>query len=438
MRSAKFFTGALAALCLTSVTPVFAQPTGPVQPEGLQPFPLFGSSRQITSGTAFNPAISVILDGKYYTDNRRGEAGEILEHAAGFDGHHGDHDHGHGELSRGFNLDETEIVFSATVDNYFDAMLNLAVDEDGIEVEEVFGVTRRLPAGLTLKFGKFLSGIGYINQQHPHDWDFADQTLVYELMFGDHGINDIGLQLTWLPKLPVYTLFGVETLQGRNEGIANTIDHGAADFGGLRERSGPRLFTGFVKVAPDLGFDHALQLGLFGGGARLHQEDHSDDDEREYLEGDSWFAGVDAVYKYDAGRSYGHGNLTLQGEYIYRVKDLRVAAADDFDEIGDKEKFKQDGFYVQAKYGFAPRWTAAARLDMVGLYNRIEKDARTDKFDDSRRYSANLTFNPTEFSRLRMQFNHGDIAQEGGGRENYNQFFVQYQIALGVHGAHKF
>jgi hypothetical protein len=191
-------------------------------------------------------------------------------------------------------------------------------------------------------------------------------------------------------------------------------------------------------VAPDLGFDHALQLGLFGGGARLHQEDHSHDGEHEYLEGDTWFAGLDAVYKYDAGRSYGHGDFTLQGEYLYRVKDLRVAAADDLDEIGEKEKFKQDGFYVQAKYGFAPRWTAALRLDMAGLYNRIEKDDRTEKFDDSRRYSANLTFNPTEFSRLRMQFNHGDMARADGGREDYNQFFVQYQIALGVHGAHRF
>lgn len=436
MRSMYLFAGALAVLCFSAFSSAAAQQTGPVQPEGLEPFPVFGSTRQITSGTAFNPAISVILDGKYYTDNRRGEAGEILEHAAGFDGHHGGHDHG--DLSRGFNLDETEIVFSATVDHYFDAMLNLAVDEDGIDVEEAYGMTRSLPAGLTLKFGKFLSGIGYINQQHPHDWDFADQAMIYELMFGDHGLSDIGLQLTWLPKLPVYTLFGIEALQGRNEGIANTIDDVGADFGTLRDRSGPRLFTGFVKVAPDLGFDHALQIGLFGGGARLHQEDHSHDGEHEYLEGDTWFAGFDAVYKYDAGRSYGHGDFTLQGEYLYRVKDLRVAAADDLDEIGEKEKFKQDGFYVQAKYDFAPRWTAALRLDVAGLNNRIEKDDRTEKFDDSRRYSANLTFNPTEFSRLRMQFNHGDMVRADGGLEDYNQFFVQYQLALGVHGAHRF
>jgi hypothetical protein len=442
MRSSNFLAGAVAALSLAGFSPALAEQRTAIEPDGLTPFSVLGPTRTITTGTAFNPSISVILDGKYYTDNVGGEAGEIVEHAAGFDGHHGDH--GHGELSRGFNLGETELVFSASVDPYIDAMLTLTIEEDGdVEVEEAYGLTRNLPAGLQLKFGKFLSGIGYLNQQHPHDWDFVDQPLAYDLLLGEEGLNDIGLQLTWLPALPVYTLFGVEALQGRSETLANTIDalplmiidgEEVPFHGTLRERSGPRLFTGFVKVAPDLGFDHAVQFGLFGGLARLHQEDHGD----EILEGDTWFAGADVVYKYTSGRAYGHRNLTLQAEYIHRVKDLEVAAADDLDEIGEEEKFRQDGFYAQAVYGFAPRWSAGVRLDMVGLTNRITTDDERRSFDDSRRYSANVTFNPTEYSRLRFQFNRGDIADAAHGRERYSQFFVQYQLSLGVHGAHRF
>jgi hypothetical protein len=420
---------AMLAVLSYSVAPVAGQ-SRPAPGEGLQPLTL-GTPASIVSGTAFNPAISVIIDGKYYNDNRRGGAADILEQAQGFHGGHGAEDeHGHGELARGFNLDETELVFSASVDNYFDAVATLSLRNNGIEIEEAFGRTRSLPAGLQLTFGKFFSGIGYINQQHPHAWSFADQVLPYRLIFGDEGLNEVGLQLTWLPPLPVYTLFGIEALQGKNEGLAATLDP-AED---LDDKAGPRLFTGFVKVAPDLGFKHAAQFGLFGGVSRLHQESHGAD---EVLEGDAWFAGADAVYKYDAGREYGRGNLVLQGEYIYRVKDLAVAAHADVNEIGEEEKFTQDGFYVQGVYGLAPRWTAGLRYEMVGLTNKIREEAGTENLDDSRRYAAALTFNPTEFSRLRLQYTRGDFATDAG-RDKFNQVFLQFQLALGVHGAHRF
>ncbi len=434
-RSFILLSAVLLAAGLFSADAVVAQQAPKISEEGLKPFPLLGSTRQITSGTAFNPAISVIIDGKYYNDNVSGEGIEILESAQGFHGSHGDADgHGHGELTRGFNLDETELVFSASVDNYLDAMITLALQREEIFVEEAYGQTRSLPAGLQLKFGKFLSGIGYFNQTHPHEWAFADQNLPYRLIFGEENLNDVGLQLTWLPALPVYTLIGVEALQGTNEKIAETLELPEGFAGRLKDRAGPRLFTGFIKIGPDLGYNHALQWGLFGGFSRLHQEDH----DGEILEGHTWFAGTDLVYKYDAGGSYGRGNLVLQGEYLYRVKDLEVAAhATDPLEIGEEEKFKQDGFYVQGTYGFAPRWTAGLRYEMAGLTNRIQTDAGTERLDDSKRYSAAITFNPTEFSRLRLQFNRADIATDEG-RERFNQVFLQYQLALGVHGAHRF
>jgi hypothetical protein len=73
-----------------------------------------------------------------------------------------------------------------------------------------------------VKGGKFLSDFGYINRQHPHQWDFVDQNLPYLNLLGPHGLQDTGLQLTWLPKLPVYTLLGVEGLQGNQEIIGAT------------------------------------------------------------------------------------------------------------------------------------------------------------------------------------------------------------------------
>ncbi|MDX9768140.1 MAG: TonB-dependent receptor [Ectothiorhodospiraceae bacterium] len=404
---------------------------------GLEPLKL----GTLPSANAFNPAISVIFDGFWHHDGVKGESGEIIEEAAGFHGHHDDDGHEHGSLKQGFNLAHTEIVMSASVDNYFDALLNLAVDEDGIEVEEAYGVTRNLPAGLQVKFGKFYSGVGYINAQHPHEWDFVDRPLPHHLMFGDHGLNDSGVQLTWVPPLPTYTLVGLELLQGDNEALANYVGETDSEpvAGALRERSGPRLVTGFIKVGPDLGPDHALQAGLFGGRASVHQELHDHGHGANYLEGSTWFAGTDWVWQYDRGGAHGHGRLRLQGEYLYRVKDLETAAS--LDEpafaVGNQRRSTQDGLYVQGVYGIAPRWTTGLRYEAAGLTSRLDRPDGTIDYDDSRRISANVAWNPTEFSRLRLQWGRAGIAGDEG-REWFNQFYLQYQRALGAHGAHKF
>lgn len=404
------------------------QSLDPVQSPGLTPYPVPGLGNDtVTAGTAFNPAISMILDGVYYHDDRGGTIPETGGfHVPTADGH----DHG-GELDRGFNLRETEIVLAAAVDPFLNATAILSVSKEGVEVEEAYGSTRRLPAGLQLKFGKFYSDIGYINKQHPHQWDFVDQALPYQALFGG-SLNETGVQLSWLPDLPFYTRLGVEVLQGQNSGAAHYLGPDADS--AFSRKAGPRLVTAFAKFSPDLGYNHALQAGLFGGRGFKHQEL----DEGAALDGDTWFAGTDWVYKYDSPRPFGQGDLTLQGEYLYRVKDLTVRS-DPADPtlLGQGRRFSQDGFYVQGVYGFAPRWTSALRFDTVGLTNRLQAGTETSSLDDSRRWSANLTWNPTEFSRFRLQYARGDYAVSGA-RERFNQVFLQYQLSLGVHGAHKF
>ena len=163
----------------------------------------------LTSGTAFNPKLSIILDGNYYHDDEDGEGTELLSEAfrAGAGGHgheEGGDGHEHGGADNGFNFREAEIWFGATVDPYFDASATLAVDSDGdTELEEAFFHTRFLPAGLRVKAGKFFSDIGYINRQHPHEWDFTDQNLAHLNLFG-FNLADTGVQVTWLPELPIF------------------------------------------------------------------------------------------------------------------------------------------------------------------------------------------------------------------------------------------
>ncbi|SCZ56282.1 TonB-dependent receptor [Thiohalomonas denitrificans] len=402
--------------------------------------PAYGA---VTSGTKFNPQISLILNGNYYADSIDGEGVERFGAADGIHDAHG-HDDGHGDehggLEQGFNLSDTELVFSATVDPYFDATANLAVSSDGnVELEEAWLQTRGLPAGLKVKAGKFFSDIGYANNQHPHQWDFADQNLAYLNLLGDHGLRDTGAQVTWLPDWDTYTLFGLELLQGEQEKLGALVGHD--DDLNLDEKDrGPRLTTAFVKLSPDLGFSHALQLGGWGAWAGQHQETHELDEPDEHaLQGDASMWGLETVYKYDAGRGYGAGNIKLQAEYLWQRKDLDIVHAEAPEVIGAGRRFTQDGFYIQGLYGIAPRWQAGLRYDRTGLFENVKESGGTtlEEYDDSDRWTAALSWTPSEFSRLRLQYSIADMSVEGE-RDSFNTLYLQYTMSLGAHGAHKF
>lgn len=424
------------------------------------------SSEEVTSGNRFNPDISVILEGNYYNDDEGGDGSALpgqaegIYHVHGGDGH--DHGHDHGGSEQGFNLQPTELFFSASVDPYFDTFVQAVIEDGGgVNLEEAYFTTRALPAGLQVKGGKFLSGFGYHNAKHRHQWQFMEQNLPYQHLLGAHGLMDAGVQLTWTPATPVYTRFGVEALQGDQERLGKfdgeetihgleegTFDlegdgsftEGAINEGELDRFKGaeaaPRLFTAFAEFAPNLGYSNELLLGLSGAYATDHQEIH-EDPAVHVLTGESWVAGAEAVYAYDAAAQYGKGDLKLSAEYLYAVKDLDVAYHEAGGPEGEKREFTEDGFYVQARYGIAANWRLGARYDTVGLTNEKEKPADTVTYGRSERVSANLTWTPSHFTRLQAQWSRPDIATEDG-RETANQYFLRYTLSMGQHGAHDF
>jgi phosphate-selective porin len=148
--------------------------------------------------------------------------------------------------------------------------------------------------------------------------------------------------------------------------------------------------------------------------------------------------GLEAVYKYDQGRAYGHGNWLVQAEYLYEDLDLSTR----FDEanpgaVGRDVNFKTDGAYLQGRYGFLPRWQVGLRYDVLGLTNEID-NGDGDDFGESDRWTAALTWSPSEFSRFRLQAERASIEQEDGDSEDFNVYYLQYILSLGSHGAHEF
>jgi len=425
LKSRKYLR-AVALLCLVPwVAPVFAQ-TG------------------FTIGGVEVDA-SLTLDG-IYANRFKGKESEPAGFGdAGHDDHGHDHGHAHSHgLKNGFNAGHSEIGLRARTD-LFDAVLMIGFDDRDVEVEEAYLVTRALPAGLRLKAGKFLSDIGYMNSRHPHDWSFIERPLVNQYLFGDHGLQERGVQLGYTAATTDYLAFGIEVLQGNGEG-QNRFDDGAFK----RERSGPRMATAFAKYGPDLGDRHAVQFGVSTGMSRQYARVDGHDDHRHSVEGDGWFAGIDAMYRYDAGRAYGVGNWRVGGEYYYTQRSVRARGYSDargWRENPARFTEKQDGLYVELVHGFAPRWEAGIRAEALGLTNQVVKfhPTQTATEDTSHRYSAQVTWRPRETIFVRGQLSREEFAgmrAHGHGEGDHSgrswMFMLQLNAVLGSHPAHRF
>ena len=86
-------------------------------------------------------------------------------------------------------------------------------DDNTPTVEEAYILTKDLPGGFTVKAGRFLSGIGYINERHAHDWMFSDAPLPYRA-FLNNQYGDDGLQVRWLAPTEQFLEFGAEAFRG--------------------------------------------------------------------------------------------------------------------------------------------------------------------------------------------------------------------------------
>jgi hypothetical protein len=381
---------------------------------------------------SFNPDLALTLQGLYRKADAR--AGEVITgflpavHAHGDEG---------AEPTRGFLLGESELTLSANVDQHFKALVNLAFgDTHGAEVEEAWFQTLALGHGLTLKGGRFLSGIGYANEQHPHAWDFADPTLMQRALFGDHGYGNDGVQLKWLAPTDTFVEFGLEAGRGAN-------------FPGTdRNANGNGAGAAFVHVGGDLGEQHSWRAGLSVLSTRAAERDADLADAggvgvEAPFTGTSRVTIVDLVWKWAIapGRSF-----KLQAEAFRRKESGHVACAD-LDPllpsacsggITDTYASRQSGGYLQAVYQFAKPWRVGLRLDRLDSgtvsYGPAFVGVLANADFTPRRTTVMADWSPSEFSRLRLQFARDESQQ--GLRDR--QLTLQYILSLGAHGAHKY
>jgi hypothetical protein len=391
----------------------------------IEPQPVDGSASKSTGlfggSLMSNPYISLIMDAKGYVSNLK--SNELEQRGiTGFS------TEGRG-MRNGFNVDAAELFIFAPVDPYFNLYVTIPVNEEGAELEEAYFVTTSLPAGFQVKGGRFKSNTSRLNSQHPHAWDFADISLPYKAFLGSEGSGgENGAQLTWLPPLPIYTLLGIEVLQGDT----NSLLFGQDD------NWGPHAFSAFAKVSIDTSENSTLYAGpwvMFGStnSADILSADTLTGNTFS-LRGDSSLYGMEALWKWKSGL---HG-VTLQGEYLYLVQNGDLTSSDPTGAFvsADHLKRHQDGAYIQAMYRY-DRWRAGARYDRLEIFDNTFKVAGVQQQFSGKpwRTSASLEYNPTEFSRIRAQFTHD--RSDRNARVN-NEGILQLTFSIGAHGAHPF
>jgi hypothetical protein len=332
-----------------------------------------------------NPAISVnALFGGGYSSNS--EATRRLSIA---------------DFHNGFNFQEAEFQFTADVDPYWKANMILAIDRGGnIELEEGYVTSEQLPYDLlprdtSLKLGKFFAGFGKHNLLHAHQFPFIDPPLINRSLFGDEGLREPGVGISYLLPSGWFSELTAQAMAGETEGF----------FRDSEEAKRRGTYLGHWKNFFDLTDSTALEVGSSYVAGRNGSPRHPL----------SQAVGLDLTMKWRPADKATEKGLIWQSEYMYFRQGRKL-----------EPSLEGGGLYSSLQYQFARRWWVQGRYDLQGA----------PRFGDGRkhRWTTLLAFVPSEFSVVRLQ--HSYTTQERG--RSINQLLLQFGFTIGSHPAHQY
>lgn len=372
------------------------------------------TSKRRINDNSFNPEIGVILQGKYQSFSEH--EGDIAGFAIGEEGERG---------SEGLGIDETELNFSANVDDKFRGSSTIALHEhEGeteVEIEEAYIETLSLPYGLQAKAGRFFSELGYLNSHHSHADDFADRPLTNRA-FLDGNYGDDGVQVSAVLPTDLYSEIGGGIYRG------NDFPGGGADGSNIGS------WTAYGRVGGDIGEKTNWRLGL--STLQVNSAERSANEDMVTFNGDSGLYIADARLVYAPTGNNADKELTLQAEYFHRNED---GTYEDTDAGTGAINYDdgQNGWYAQGVYKFHPQWRVGARYSQLyagDVPAGLVGSALDDSGHNPWAASTMVDWTNSEFSRARVQFNREELAE---GQKD-NQIILQYVMSLGAHGAHAY
>jgi len=351
----------------------------------------------------------------------------------------------HDPKRRGFTLQQAEFSFSGAVDPYFTGEAHVIMTDSSVELEEAFMTTQALPWGLQLEAGYFLTEFGRINPTHPHAWDWADQPVIATRILGGDGLRNPGFRLGWLTPLPWFSQVDVGMQNASGETAISFFGeggggHGHSHGGEEDEEEGgiggrPAVYSDVANLSDLLylarwanGFSLSDSLTAVVGSSLLFGPNSTGPDEQ------TWVFGGDLVVKWRPADNFrGWPFVTWQSEFIGR--NYQAAAADPMDLPATT--LHDVGFYTQLLYGFRYGWAAGLRYEYAGGSGESVGGRAADPMRGNRqRISPLLSWRPTEYSRIRLQYNLD--RPQFLDDEWQSSVWLAFEVLFGEHPAHKY
>lgn len=340
----------------------------------------------------------------------------------------------HDPKRRGFTFQNAELAIAGAVDPYFTAQAYIVAGEEGFELEEAFAETSSLPQGLQVRAGYFYTEIGRTNPSHPHSSPWLTRPVVITRFFGEEGTRSSGARLSWLAPTPVYLRFLVSAQDAANEtatsfrGLADEDDDTVTIAGRSRSdfevrNPGDLLWLARVENGLDLG-EWALQIGA----SALVGPNGTGEDAATTI------AGIDGKLKWTAsGATRGYPFLTIEGEALWRT----FEAEEDTVNTLPATDLEDRGAFLSVLYGFRPDWAIGIRGEVAS--GEGDDPASDRQRDDRLRIAPVLTWSPTHFSRLRLEYDYDSFdVPLADGDDHAHSIWLGLEVLIGTHPAHGF
>lgn len=355
---------------------------------------------------------------------------------------------GHDPRKRGFTVQNVELSLMGAVDPYFTGEAHLIYFLDPIdgesrfELEEAFLTTTSLPYGLQIEAGHFFTEFGQLNPRHPHAWDWQDQPIINTRLFGPDGMRGPGFRTGWLMPLPWFSElhFGMQNANGETMAsfLANDEVYEERPIGGrpFVERDVRNLKDLVYLTRWNNSWDLSNELTSVLGFSGLYGPNASGP------KGDTWIYGLDMKWRWRPDNNFrGWPFVLWQTEVM-----MRDFSADRFTDDSNPDEIitlpgrtlHDRGLYTQLLYGFRYRWAAGLRYEFAGGSGESVGGRQHDPFRaDRHRVSPLLVWHPSEFSRLRLQYNYDHADHLRPGKQAHS-VWLGLEFLYGAHPAHAY
>jgi len=267
-------------------------------------------------------------------------------------------------------------------------------EDEGFAVEEGYVEWVGLPAGLSLKLGKFQQQFGQLNRWHSHALPFQTRSLPHLAFIGEEALAQAGVSLHWL--LPVGGGAGtyeatVELTRSENEAL----------FG----QSGRPSVLGYLNAFWVLSPATDLNLGL--SWVNGSYEDDTSLIDRNLM-------GAEMAFTWRPPARARYRGVTLRGGVM--VLDGLVP------ESAAVTEDRALGFWGGVETRLTESWLVGARAD------RTENPVNPD--DTAWLVSPTLTWWQSEYVRLRLEY---DLLGRSATGSNEGHLLLQVTFAMGPH-----